>query len=204
MFKKRVFPLSCCRHHWLIEMELTGFFCTVAQTERSPAVLDTLNNCSPFPWVSLFPQLVLLWDWRNFRDPSKMPNSPLFGEFTVLTDKTLKAKVLVAQWCPTLCNPTDCSLPGSSVWDSPGKKTGMGCHALLSGILLTQAGIKSRLPALQAGSWPFEPHRLACGLAFSFSVTPGTGLVVLCLQQTAQQWTDVVIVVGGRGSATRS
>ena len=26
-----------------------------------------------------------------------------------------KIKVLVAQSCPTLCNPMDCSLPGSSV-----------------------------------------------------------------------------------------
>ena len=26
-----------------------------------------------------------------------------------------KVKVLVAQWCPTICNPMDCSLPGSSV-----------------------------------------------------------------------------------------
>ena len=33
-----------------------------------------------------------------------------------------------------LCNPMDCSLPGSSVHgDSPGKNTGMGCHALSKG-----------------------------------------------------------------------
>ena len=39
---------------------------------------------------------------------------------------------LVAQSCPTLCNPMDYSPPGSSVQgDSPGKNTGMGCHALL-------------------------------------------------------------------------
>ena len=37
---------------------------------------------------------------------------------------------LVVQSCPTLCNPMDCSLPGSSVHrDSPGKNTGVGCHA---------------------------------------------------------------------------
>ena len=29
--------------------------------------------------------------------------------------KRTKAKALVAQWCPTLCNPRDYSLPGSSV-----------------------------------------------------------------------------------------
>ena len=46
---------------------------------------------------------------------------------------------LVAQSCPTLCNPMDCSLPGSSVHrDSLGKNTGMGCRALLQGIFPTQ------------------------------------------------------------------
>ena len=41
----------------------------------------------------------------------------------------------------------DCSLPGSSVHgDSPGKNTGVGCHALLQGIFLTQ------------GSNPGLPH----------------------------------------------
>ena len=45
---------------------------------------------------------------------------------------------LVAQLYPILCNPMDCSLRGSSVYgDSPGKNTGMGCHALLQGIFPT-------------------------------------------------------------------
>ena len=36
------------------------------------------------------------------------------------------------------CKPMDCSLPGSSVhgFDSPGKNTGVGCHALLQGSVL--------------------------------------------------------------------
>ena len=34
------------------------------------------------------------------------------------------------QSCLTLCNPTDCSQPGSSIHgNSPGKNTGVGCHA---------------------------------------------------------------------------
>ena len=46
---------------------------------------------------------------------------------------------LVAQSCLTLCNPMDCSPPGSSVHgDSPVKNTGVGCHALLQGIFPTQ------------------------------------------------------------------
>ena len=46
---------------------------------------------------------------------------------------------LVAQLCPTLCDPMDCSLPDSSVHGaSLGKNTGVGCHALLQGIFPTQ------------------------------------------------------------------
>ena len=38
---------------------------------------------------------------------------------------------LVAQSRPTLCDPIDCSPPGSSVHgNSPGKNTKVGCHAL--------------------------------------------------------------------------
>ena len=54
---------------------------------------------------------------------------------------------LVIQLCPTLCDSVDCSLPQSSVhWSSPGKNTGVGCHALLQGIFATQ------------GSNPGVPH----------------------------------------------
>ena len=53
---------------------------------------------------------------------------------------------LVAQSFPTLCDPTDCSLQGSSVpEDSPGKNTGVGCHALLQGIF-TPPGSNPDLP----------------------------------------------------------
>ena len=39
-----------------------------------------------------------------------------------------------------LCDTMDCSPTGSSVLgDSPGKNTGVGCHALLQGIFPTQA-----------------------------------------------------------------
>ena len=37
--------------------------------------------------------------------------------------------------CLTLCNPMDCSLPGTFCpWNSPGKNTGMGCHFLFQGL----------------------------------------------------------------------
>ena len=45
----------------------------------------------------------------------------------------------VTRPCPTLYNPIDCSLSGSSVRrDSPGKNVEVGCHALLQGIFPTQ------------------------------------------------------------------
>ena len=61
----------------------------------------------------------------------------------------------------------DCSPPGSSVHgDSPGKNTGVGCHALLQGIFLTQ-GLNSTFlasPALAGGffttnaTWEAHQH----------------------------------------------
>ena len=46
---------------------------------------------------------------------------------------------LVTESCQTLCNPMDCSPPGSSVHgDSPGKTTGVGCHSFFQGIIPTQ------------------------------------------------------------------
>ena len=58
---------------------------------------------------------------------------------------------LVAQSCPALCDPMDCSPPGSSVhWDSPGKNTGVGCHALLQG--MAQSLVPKQLFPHLAGS----------------------------------------------------
>ena len=46
---------------------------------------------------------------------------------------------LVSPSCPILCKSMDCSPPGSFVHrDSPGKNTGVHCHALLQGIFPTQ------------------------------------------------------------------
>ena len=45
-----------------------------------------------------------------------------------------KVKVLVAQPCPTLCDPMDYSLPGSSdPWNSTGKNTRVGRHSFTRG-----------------------------------------------------------------------
>jgi len=46
----------------------------------------------------------------------------------------------VAQLCPTLFNPLDYQESARLLcpWDSPGKNTGVGCHALLHGIIPIQ------------------------------------------------------------------
>ena len=44
----------------------------------------------------------------------------------------VKSQSKIAQSCPTLCNPMDCCLPGSSLHEIfPGKSSGEGCHYLL-------------------------------------------------------------------------
>ena len=61
---------------------------------------------------------------------------------------------------PALCDPMDYNLPGSSVHrDSPGKNTGVGCHALLQGIFPTQGSNPGPIMslALQVGSLPLAP-----------------------------------------------
>ena len=72
---------------------------------------------------------------------------------------------LVTQSCPTLCDPIDYSPLGSSVHgDSPGKNTGVGCHALLQGIFPAQ------------GSNPDLPHcrRILYRLSHQGSLPNGT------------------------------
>ena len=47
-------------------------------------------------------------------------------------------KVLVAESCPTLCDPMNVAHQASLSMDSPDKSTGVDCHFLLQGIFPTQ------------------------------------------------------------------
>ena len=61
------------------------------------------------------------------------------------------------QSCPTLCDPMDCSPPGSSVHGIfPGKNTGVGCH-FPSPEDLPEPGIEPTSPALTGGFFTTEP-----------------------------------------------
>ena len=62
--------------------------------------------------------------------------------------------------CLALCDPTDCSPPGSSVHEvSPGKNTEVGCHPLFQGIFPIQE-LNWGLLLFRRATW--EAHGSAC------------------------------------------
>ena len=86
--------------------------------------------------------------------------SRLLGSRYQLRRGVLSSLAKFFQSSPTLCDPMDHSLPGSSAHgESPGKNTGVGCHALLQGIFPAQGSnlCFSRLQYWQAGSLPLAP-----------------------------------------------
>ena len=78
--------------------------------------------------------------------------------------------------CVTLCNPTDCSPPGSSVHvDFLGKNTGVGCHTLLQRIFpIRGLNLYLMSPALSGGSFTTSPTWEALTIAYVISVLKGT------------------------------
>ena len=79
----------------------------------------------------------------------------------------------VAQLCPTLCDPMDCSPPGSSVHGIfPGRNTGVGCHFLLQEIFPTQ-GLNPGLPHCRQTLCPLS-HQ---GSPVKVRVLPNFGLL---------------------------
>ena len=78
--------------------------------------------------------------------------------FIACVQKALCAKLL--RPCPTLCDPMDCSpVRLLCPWDSPGQKTGVGWHALLQELFLTQdrTHVSSICLHWQAGPSPLAP-----------------------------------------------
>ena len=71
---------------------------------------------------------------------------------------------LVTQLRPTLGNPMDCSPPGSSVHgESPGKDTGVSCHALLQEVFPTQ-GSNPGLPHCRQILYHLNHQRSPCNV----------------------------------------
>ena len=105
-------------------------------TCSDPAV--TIKQPSTRPGVHKQPNLAYHLFLQNICLIETRPHS-FIGMFS-MTPFMLQqcACMLSHSACPTLCDPTDCSPPHSSVHGSPGKNTGVGCHSLLQGIFLTQ------------------------------------------------------------------
>ena len=141
---------------FIVEFQSINKEVVVALVVQScPTVCNPINVACQAPvsmefsrqeyWSGLpFPSAV------DLSDPGIKPGSPALAGGYFTTSATWETQVgmcgvcvcvcvcvLVAQSCLTLCNPMDCSPLGSSVWNSPGKNTGVGCHFLLQQIFLT-------------------------------------------------------------------
>ena len=109
----------------------------------------------PNPDDSQFPQIHSPgWEGGGQMLRCNLFSSPLFE------NRGRRARAQSLQPCPTLLDPMDWLL---CPWDSPGKSTGVGCHALLQGIFLTQES---------------NPHLLHCRQIFFYPLshpeTPNT------------------------------
>ena len=96
----------------------------------------------------------------------------------------------VLKLCPTLCDPVDCSPPGSCLWNFPGKNSGAGCHFLLQGFFLTQGWNLSPAPPAFAGgfftictTWE-TPHLTSSGVPRHEAAV----LIVLYLSLQFKSW----------------
>ena len=141
---------------WGVRAHLSnlGLFVRTPAHKRRPS-----TSGLPTYWGGTDPLPTTKWKqnilhWPTAHGPcSQLPQGPGQGwcQMRSMAKKqtgllTLKAEkhpcampCLVIQSCLTLCDPMDWSPPASSVHeDSPGKNTGVGCHALLQGIFPTQ------------------------------------------------------------------
>ena len=115
-----------------------------------------------------------VWNLRKFRElPNENFHNPCHPEKTLTSARLINKKsitwsyvgeefcgcfYLVTKSCPTLSNTMNCSPPGFSVHRViPGKSSGVGCHFLLQGTLLTQ-GWNLHLLHWQADSLPLSPR----------------------------------------------
>ena len=119
------------------------FLCSKGSLLRlSPPAGQSQNGMSQYLLLLLlsrFSRGRLCANPPHWRQPTSHPRPWDFpgkntgvGCHCLLQCMKVKSESEVAQSCPTLSNPMDHSLPGSSVHGIfPGKSTGVGCHCLL-------------------------------------------------------------------------
>ena len=112
---------------------------------------------------------------------------------------------LLLQSCLTLCNPMDCSLPGSSIYGIlQARNSGVGCHFLLQGIIPTQGTNPHLLRLLhwQVGSLlltpPGKPHgKVYISMLFSQFILPSSSpaLSLLSMSESLFLFTSALTVL---------
>ena len=107
--------------------------------------METSSDKSDFPEDIVETQNCVSWDsFHYFKLPLWEKNRPRNYQiyfFLLLLFSRKKVKVLVAQSCPTVCDPMDCSLPGSSV------------HGILQARILEWAAIPFSRGSSQPQGW---------------------------------------------------
>ena len=110
--------------------------------------------------------------------------------------------MLRAQLCLTLCDPMDCTPPGSSVHGIffSGKNTRVGCHFLLQGIFLTQGPNLHLLCLLhwQANSLPLSQLGSPHNISWSFSIAYGMIFNYLCVWKLLNKFLHYTINIGAQ------
>ena len=84
----------------------------------------------------------------------------------LLQGMKVKSESEITQSCPTLSNPMDCSLPGSSIHGTfPGKNTGVGCHFLLQCMKVkSESEVTQSCPTLSNPTYSSLPGSSVCGI----------------------------------------
>ena len=127
------------RHHWPNGHEFKQTPMMV-KSHYGKMVQDREACCAAVHGVAKSQTQLSVWTTSDCRVKS------LWDPLNHKTWETQLAVCLVIQSCLTLCDPMDCSPPGSTVHgDSPVKNSGVGCHALLQGIFPTQ-GLNPGIP----------------------------------------------------------
>ena len=109
--------------------------------------------------------------WNNFTFRKNFKNSTKFP-----ASLHIESESEVAQSCPTLCDPMDCSLPGSSV------------HGIFQAIVLEWVAISFS----RGSSWPRDRTRVSCIVDRRFTVW-ATGEVPSKLKTQSIQFSHSVV-----------
>ena len=111
-----------------------------------------------------------VWMWElDYKESWVLKN---WCFWTVVLEKTLESLLCDSvcaslHSCPTLCNPMDCSPPGSSVCGIlQAKNTAVGCYFLLQGIFPTRGSSISCISCILGG---FSTHWATWEAPFSVS-----------------------------------